>query len=184
MTQLIAPHGGALKNLYATGDALASARKASRDLPSWDLTARQLCDLELLLNGAFSPLEGFLGQADYERVRDEMRLADGTLWPMPVTLDVPEAFGATLARGARLVLRDPEGVAIAILEVSDTWTPDRGLEAEKVFGTRDTAHPGANHLLNRTNLQLPDSFVDRPTFGQSLSAFPRRQFQLAARFTF
>ncbi len=152
MSQLIAPHGGVLKNLYASGDALAQAKRETRDLPSWDLTPRQLCDLEMLLNGAFSPLEGFMARADYERVRDEMRLGDGTLWPMPITLDVPEAFASSHAKpGTRIVLRDAEGVAIAILDVAETYTPDRVLEAEKVFGTRDAAHPGANHLLNRTN---------------------------------
>ncbi|HVF35333.1 MAG TPA: bifunctional sulfate adenylyltransferase/adenylylsulfate kinase [Candidatus Saccharimonadia bacterium] len=151
MSQLIAPHGGALKVLYASGDALAAVRAELRDLPSWDLTPRQLCDLELLLDGAFSPLDGFLGRRDYERVVEEMRLADGTLWPMPVTLDVTQAFAAPLASGTRIALRDAEGVAIAVLEVSETWTPDRALEAEKVFGTRDLAHPGANHLIHRTN---------------------------------
>ena len=151
MSQLIAPHGGALKNLYATGDALAQAKRDSRELPSWDLTARQACDVELLLNGAFSPLEGFLGKADYERVVHDMRLSDNTLWPMPITLDVTEQFASTLKNGSRVVLRDAEGVAIAILTASETWTPDRGLEAEKVFGTRDNAHPGVNHLVNRSN---------------------------------
>ena len=151
MSTLIAPYGGVLKNLYASGEPLATLRRETRDLPSWDLTARQLCDVELLLNGAFSPLEGFMARADYERVRDEMRLTDGTLWPMPITLDVTEAFAQSLAPGARIVLRDPEGVAIAMLDVAENWTPDRALEADRVFGTRDPAHPGANHAMQRAN---------------------------------
>ena len=86
---LIAPHGGALVSLFADDDRCAALKAESRDWPSHDLTPRQLCDLELLANGAFSPLAGFLGRRDYDRVCAEMRLGDGTLWPMPITLDVP-----------------------------------------------------------------------------------------------
>ena len=83
------PHGGELKELLVPADEASKLVEASRDWVSLDLTDRQMRDLELLLNGAFSPLEGFMGQADYERVRDEMRLSDGTLWPIPITLDIP-----------------------------------------------------------------------------------------------
>src|SRR4030095_8453115 len=83
MAELIKPHGGVLKNLYLAGDKVDAEKRKALDCPSWDLNARQLCDIELLLNGAFSPLEGFMTRADYDRVVDEMRLADGTLWPMP-----------------------------------------------------------------------------------------------------
>jgi sulfate adenylyltransferase len=120
------------------------------DAPSWDLTPRQLCDLELLLNGGFSPLRGFLGQADYESVRDRMRLCDGTLWPIPVTLDVSAELGGRLRAGSLLALRDPEGVVLAALQVEDIWQPDRDLEARAVFGTADPAHPGVEHLLSRS----------------------------------
>src|SRR5690606_1281323 len=80
-----------------------------------------------------------------------MRLADGTLWPMPITLDVGEAFAATIAVGERIALRDPEGVILAVLEVSDLWTPDREAEALAVFGTTDRRHPGVAHLLERSH---------------------------------
>jgi sulfate adenylyltransferase len=150
-SRLNPPHGGVLKELYLPESDAALARRDAAALPAWDLTARQLCDLELLLNGAFSPLEGFLGRADYERVRDELRLADDTLWPMPITLDVSEAFAATLAVGARVALRDPEGVPLAILTVEETYVPDRALEAERVFGTTDRTHPGVADLLERTH---------------------------------
>ena len=90
---LIAPHGGTLVNPIVDAARAEEIKKASRDWPSWDLTPRQLCDLELILNGGFSPLTGFLGKADYERVVAEMRLADGTLWPMPITLDVDDEPG-------------------------------------------------------------------------------------------
>ena len=100
---LIAPHGGALIDLFAGDDRRAGLKAGSRDWPSHDLTPRQLCDLDLLVSGGFSPLTGFLGRRDYDRVCAEMRLADAaaTLWPMPITLDVPEAVAASLARRAR-----------------------------------------------------------------------------------
>ena len=86
--RLIEPHGGTLCVLYLPTDEAAALRPEAAEYPSWNLSQRQLCDLKLLLNGGFSPLTGFLGQADYEAVLEGMRLADGTLWPIPVTLDV------------------------------------------------------------------------------------------------
>ncbi len=85
------PHGGALKVLYLPREAAAARRREAAGAPSLDLTPRQLCDLKLLLNGGFSPLEGFMGRRDHEAVCAGMRLADGTLWPIPVTLDVSRA---------------------------------------------------------------------------------------------
>lgn len=102
------------------------------------------------MNGGFSPLDGFLNRADYQRVVEDMRLADGTLWPMPITLDVSEEFADQLDCGARVALRDPEGVLIAVLEVGDVWQPDRCHEAQQVFGGADEQHPGVFHLLHRT----------------------------------
>lgn len=147
---LIAPHGGELKNLYLAPAEAEALKQRSGDLPGIDLTIRQLCDLELLLNGAFSPLEGFLGRDDYTRVVEEMRLADGTLWPIPVTLDVNEDVAAQLEPGSELVLRDVQGVPLAVLEVSDIYWPDHLHEAKQVFGSSDRAHPGVAELLERT----------------------------------
>ncbi|AGM41559.1 bifunctional sulfate adenylyltransferase subunit 1/adenylylsulfate kinase protein [Spiribacter salinus M19-40] len=151
MTDLIPPHGGVLKDLRLTTEQAEAAKTAAVDYPSWDLTERQLCDLELLANGGFSPLAGFLGQADYERVLAEMRLTDGTLWPMPITLDVSEALAETVSVGDRVALRDPEGVILAILTVSDQWRPDFEAEAQAVFGTTDRGHPGVAYLHERSH---------------------------------
>ncbi|MBN8481955.1 MAG: bifunctional sulfate adenylyltransferase/adenylylsulfate kinase [Xanthomonadales bacterium] len=151
MTTPIAPHGGRLVDLFVAPSERAELKAAAAALPAWDLTARQLCDLELLQNGAFSPLGGFLGRADHEAVCRDMRLADGTLWPIPVTLDVSEAFAATLEGHTRIALRDPEGVILAVLDISDRWTPDREAEAAQVFGTTDRKHPGVAHLLERSH---------------------------------
>ncbi|MCZ6725976.1 MAG: bifunctional sulfate adenylyltransferase/adenylylsulfate kinase [Acidobacteria bacterium] len=128
-----------------------TVQEASVDWPSWDLTPRQLCDLELLLCGAFSPLAGFMNRADYESVCDDMRLADGTLWPLPITLDVPQEVAEGLEPGSKLALRDPEGVMLAVLEVEETWTLDRETEAVRVYGTQDRAHPAVDHLFERSN---------------------------------
>jgi sulfate adenylyltransferase len=118
---------------------------------SWTLTRRQLCDLELLTCGGFAPLETFLGHEDYLSVCNAMRLVDGTLWPIPVTLDVPaDVLAATNPEGA-LALRDPEGVLLAALWITDAWSADRRAEAALVFSTTDEAHPGVAHLLHRTN---------------------------------
>ena len=130
---LIAPHGGELVNLLTDIDRAASLKTESRDWPSLDLNARQLCDLELLLSGAFSPLQGFLTKADYERVCGEMRLSDGTLWPIPIMLDVPEELAGKLSSGSSIALRDAEGVMIAALNVEDVWQPDREEEANAVL---------------------------------------------------
>lgn len=148
---LIAPHGGTLVDIMAGPERAGELKGASRDWPSWDLTGRQVCDLELLLNGGFSPLTGFMTRKDYDSVCASMRLADGTLWPMPITLDVGAAFAEGLEAGAHVALRDLEGVMVAALEVEDVWQPDREAEARAVFGTADPAHPGVAYLLQQAN---------------------------------
>ena len=139
---LIPPHGGALVSLVVDPARATALRQQSPEWPSWDLTPRQLCDLELLASGGFSPLTGFMTRTDYDAVCMSMRLANGTVWPIPITLDVPEAFAATLVPGSPLALRDPEGVMLAVLHVEDIWTPDRDAEAQRVFGTANVEHPG------------------------------------------
>ncbi len=139
---MIAPHGGTLKDLVVDRERAAQLQAESKNWKSWDLTPRQLCDLELLMNGGFSPLGGFMTRADYESVCSSMRLADGTLWPMPITLDVPETLASTLTAGETIALRDPEGVMLAALHVEEIWQPDREAEAQSVFGTTNREHPG------------------------------------------
>jgi sulfate adenylyltransferase len=142
------PHGGELVELYLSGDAVDAEKARSRDLPSWDLTMRQLCDIELLMNGGFSPLIGFLNKADYDGVVKDMRLASGVFWPMPVTLDVTESFAEPLEEGNSIALRDPEGVLIATMEIESIFRPDKPAEAAAVFGTTDDTHPGVAYLMH------------------------------------
>jgi sulfate adenylyltransferase len=148
---LIAPHGGTLIDLLVPAERAAELMAPGRGLAEWSLTPRQLNDIELLLNGGFSPLTGFMTSTDYESVKADMRLADGTLWPMPITLDVTEAVAAKLEVGGDLELRDPEGVLIAVMHVEDVWQPDLEAEAAAVFGTTDPGHPGVAHLTRATN---------------------------------
>ena len=118
---------------------------------SWVLRDRQICDLEMILNGGFAPLNGFLNKDDYENVLNEMRLSDGRVWPMPITLDVNQEFSKLISIGDRITLKDKEGFSIAILEVEDNWEPDLLKESELVFGTKDLSHPSADYLQNHSN---------------------------------
>lgn len=134
--------------LYVSSDSAAKLKVAAGSLPSWDLTARQVCDLELLMNGGFYPLKGFQSQADYLSTVETMRTSDGALWPIPVTLDVSEKFADGVEPGQDIALRDQEGVILAILSVTDKWVPNKANEALKVFGADDLAHPAVNYLHN------------------------------------
>ncbi len=142
------PHGGELRDLYLNESAAEAEQKKAGDYPSWDLTARQLCDIDLLNCGAFSPLEGFNTQAEFEAICKDMRLPSGVIWPMPITLDVSEEFAASLTTGGRIALRDPEGVLLATMDVEDIYRPDKQMEAETVFGTTDDTHPAVAYLNN------------------------------------
>ena len=137
-----------IPELYVSHDSAQKLKREAADLVSHDLTPRQICDLELLMNGGFNPLKGFLSEADYNGVVDNMRLADGTLWPMPITLDVSAAFAEGLAPGQDIALRDQEGVILATITVTDNWTPNKSHEAAQVFGADDDAHPAVNYLHN------------------------------------
>ncbi|MGB8986176.1 MAG: bifunctional sulfate adenylyltransferase/adenylylsulfate kinase [Candidatus Sulfotelmatobacter sp.] len=151
-SHLVPPHGGELINLIAPSQTIAELKAQSKEWPSWDLTARQLCDLELLITGGFSPLQGFMTRADYESVCHNMRLANGVIWPMPIALDVTEEFAKKLTAGSsKIALRDPEGVMLAVLHVEDVWQPDRKAEAKAVFASTSVAHPGADYVINKSN---------------------------------
>jgi sulfate adenylyltransferase len=145
------PHGGTLKWLYLDEAGARQEKVRARDLPSWDLNMRQLCDIELLLNGAFSPLDGFLNEADYRRVLAEMRLTSGVLWPIPITLDVTEKFAAKLQVGDWIALRDGEGVLTATMEIASLYRPDFDDEAASVYGTTDPRHPAVSYLKTLAN---------------------------------
>lgn len=183
---MTAPNLVPIPELYVSHDSAAKLKVEAGALPSWDLTARQVCDLDLLMNGGFYPLKGFLTQADYNGVVSDMRLEDGTLWPMPITLDVSQAFADKVEPGQDIALRDPEGVILAVLSISDKWLPNKALEAEKVFGADDIAHPAVNYLHHKagpvylggpiTGIQAPVhyDFKGRRNSPNELRAFFRK----------
>ncbi|MEM7239304.1 MAG: bifunctional sulfate adenylyltransferase/adenylylsulfate kinase [Pseudomonadota bacterium] len=150
-----------IPELYVSFESAQKLKQEAGDLVSWDLTPRQICDLELLMNGGFNPLTGFLSEADYDGVVENMRLANGALWPMPVTLDVAQDFADKVEAGQDIALRDAEGVILAIMSVTDKWTPDKSREAEKVFGADDLAHPAVNYLHNTAG----DTYLGGPITG-------------------
>ena len=150
MTELVQPVGGKLVDLMLDADAAEREKTESGKYPSVTLTQRQICDLELLLNGAFSPLTGFMQKYDYDSVVDNMRLADGTLWPIPVVLDVDTKFAASLKVGEKLALRDGEGFMPAVMTIEEIWEPDKQREAKKVYGTSSAEHPGVKYLYEQT----------------------------------
>lgn len=184
-----------LVDLIVDDGRVAELTRRAIDWPSWHLTRRQLCDLELLSCGAFTPLTRFLGQIDYEAVCQSMRLADGAVWPIPVMLDLPETVLAAAEQAGALALRDPDGTLLAALEIDVAWRPDLRAEAAAVFGTTDEAHPGVDHLLRRTHpwyvsgelsvLRLPErAEVDglRSTPAQLRTEFSRRGWDRVVAF--
>ena len=138
-----------VRELYVSYDSVQKIKMEAAELVSWDLTPRQICDLELLMNGGFNPLKGFLSQADYNCVVENMRLADDALWPIPITLDVSQGFADSVELGQDIALRDQEGVILATITVTDSWLPNKAREAEMVFGSDDLAHPAVNYLHNQ-----------------------------------
>lgn len=117
-------------------------------LPSLTLSQRQLCDLEMLMTGAYAPLSGFMVSRTYDSVVENLALPDGTLWTMPIILDVSHAFAEKLKIGEQVALRDAEGFMLAILDIEDIWQPDKSREAEKVYATDDPSHPGVQYLFD------------------------------------
>ncbi len=144
---LIKPHGGNLINCYCDQNESQQYKNNAVNYISHTLTDRQLCDLELILNGAFSPLDGFMNQECYNSVLEKNRLLDGNIWPMPIILDVKSDLADKVQIKDKLALRDKEGYLIAIIQISDKWDYDKSLEAQKVYGTTDITHTGVRYIF-------------------------------------
>ncbi len=147
--------GGELVDLMLDADSAEALKHESGDFPAITLSQRQLCDLELLVNGAFSPLTGFIKKKDYDSVLENSRLADGTLWPIPIVLDVSADFSSKLKIGQKIALRDGEGFMPAVMIVEDIWEIDKEREAESVYGTTSVEHPGVHYLYE----QVKDVYI-------------------------
>ncbi len=161
---LIAPHGGELVNRTVTGDEATALHEQALTLPRVHMSEKQTADLDMIASGALSPLTGFMVQADYDRVVEDMHLESGLPWALPVTLSVPERPTAD-----RLALEGSDGDLLAVIEVADVFEADRSEEAAKVFRTTDDAHPGVAQVYaeGRVLVGGPVTVFQRPQ-----SAFP------------
>ncbi|HWB20547.1 MAG TPA: sulfate adenylyltransferase [Phycisphaerales bacterium] len=144
---LIAPHGGTLVNRIVSGANATSLLAEAATLPVITLSTKQACDLEMIAIGAFSPLTGFMQKADFEGVCKNCRLANGTVWSIPITLAVNDAVKTTLKEGGRAALKHADGTILAVMDVKEIYAHDKKLEIPNVFRTEDAAHPGVKAVL-------------------------------------
>src|SRR5215204_4488785 len=141
---LITPYGGKLVNLVVEGREREELLARAAQLPSIKITMRNMCDLELIATGGFSPLTTFMGKADYDRVLREMRLADGTLWPLPITLTAdPKELPMV---GEELALRNTNNDVIALMTLNEVYHWDAATEAARAYGSTDPRHPMVSEM--------------------------------------
>lgn len=177
------PHGGRLVNRFLEGDAARHASERALNLPALEISARTLSDIEMLATGAYSPLTGFMGQDDYSSVVDEMRLANGLPWTIPITLPIDDVQAGTLAPGSELALTYA-GEALAIVQVGEVFKRDRAHEARQVYRTDDTAHPGVATLLTEGEWLLGGSIeMFSPTPEAQFPEYRLTPAQTRARFS-
>ncbi len=167
-TQTISPHGGRLVCRLVEKDSREELYAKALHLPQIRLSARQLCDLELIAVGAYSPLEGFLGEQDYRKVLHEMRLVNGLPWSLPVTLAVEEETAIECRLDTEVALADESGRSLAVLEVAEKYRYDKRAEARLAYGTEDEAHPGvtAIYAQGETLLAGRVSVFELPSAGE------------------
>jgi sulfate adenylyltransferase len=144
----VKPHGSELVDLLVDEERARLLKEIALNLTDITLNERQMCDLELMASGAFSPLKGFMIRSDYESVLDRMRLQNDILWPIPICMDVDELKARSLEAGQSVALRDPEGYLLAVMHIEDIWPIEREKEAQLVYGTLDKTHPGTDYLYN------------------------------------
>lgn len=148
---MIKPHGETLVSFHLSADELSEYSELSNNISSLTLSLKQQCDLEMISNGAFSPLSTFNNQKDYEEILLNNKLSNGLVWPIPIVLDVPDQFLKSLDKNEYISLRNTEGFLLAILKVKEFWAPNKKEEANLVFKSNDPNHPGVDYLFNHTN---------------------------------
>ena len=148
---MIKPHGETLVSFHLSADELSEYSELSNNISSLTLSLNQQCDLEMISNGAFSPLSTFNNQKDYEEILLKNKLSNGLVWPIPIVLDVPDQFLKSLDKNEYISLRNTEGFILAILKVKEFWAPNKKEEANLVFKSNDPNHPGVDYLFNHTN---------------------------------
>jgi sulfate adenylyltransferase len=161
---LNSPYGGRLVNLVANSEERKELLEESRHLPTIQISQRSLCDLELLATGAFSPVDRFMGKDDYTRVLTEMRLKDGTLFPMPITLPINEENLPSYAE--KIVLADARNNTMAIMQIEEVYPWDPGREARLVLGTADPRHPLLSEMIRwgKFNISGKLTVLDLPHY--------------------
>jgi sulfate adenylyltransferase len=191
---LIPPHGGKLAERLAPQPEVPTIEEKAKGLPRLHLNARSVSDLELLANGGFSPLEGFMTHGDYESVVRDMHLANGLPWSIPITLAVDSEEAAKLAEGQEVALADESGELLAILSLQEKYGYDKEVEAQNVYRTTEEAHPGVAAVYRQgdvllggpvTALRLPrhDDFQQyRLTPTQTRAAFAERGWRTVVGF--
>ncbi|MYK26797.1 MAG: hypothetical protein F4052_07595 [Dehalococcoidia bacterium] len=194
MSNLGEPYGGTLVDLLVDEEEHVEIGREVASLPTIELDSRHLADFELLANGGFSPLTGFMGEADYHSVVENMTLASGIPWSMPVTLSVDESRAGELTPGVRADLRDDEGFPLGVIDIEEVYRRDKTRLAEQVYRTTDEAHPGVAALYASGDLvlggsvkalRLPDhgNFPDhRLTPAQTRAAFAERGWRAVVGF--
>ena len=146
-SEIILPHGGELINCFANENELNNLRTEARDLSGITVTKRVLCDLEMIAIGAFSPLSGFTGKKDYESIIESMRLSNGLIWPIPITLQVNKEQYEKVKNQSKIALKDESDEIVAVLNLKEIYQPDLKKEAQLVFKTVDLNHPAVKYLF-------------------------------------
>ncbi|MBN4060259.1 sulfate adenylyltransferase [Planctomycetaceae bacterium AH-315-I19] len=196
MSGLITPHGGTLVNRVATGDEATKLASEAKGLTRIDLSAKQSCDLEMIGIGAFSPLTGFMGSADFKSVCTDMKLASGDIWPIPILLCVDKTDAPSV--GDRVALFAPNGTLQAVMDIEEVYAHDTKLEIPNVFRTEDDAHPGVAQVMAEGDTCLagpvhvvqvcvdpdgPEAFLDhRKAPADTRAEFEKRGWKTVAAF--
>ena len=177
MAKLIQPHGSKeLKPLLLEGEARQAELERAKTLPQVRMTSRETGDLIMLGIGAFTPLEGFMGKADWQGVCDEMKMADGLFWPIPITLSTTPEIADGIAEGSDIALVDDEsGEVMGTMTVTEKYSYDKAHECEKVFTTTDDAHPGVQKVMAQgdVNLAGPVKVLSESTFPEEFDIYQR-----------
>ncbi len=185
MSKLVPPHGGGpLKPLLLPESERPAALKRAESLPRVTLSSREVSDLFMLGMGAYTPLTGFMGEADWRGICTDMAMADGLFWPIPITLSCGQAAADGLALGCEVALADSDGAVIAVLTVEEKYTIDRALECERIFRTTDPAHPGVEKVMAQgaVNLAGPVAVLSEGHYPQTYKGLYYRPAETRAMF--
>jgi sulfate adenylyltransferase len=178
MSQLVKPHGkdGTLKPLLLEGEELAEARKKAETLRKVPMTSREVGDAIMMGIGGFTPLEGFMGHDDWKGSVTDLHMADGTFWPIPVTMSVTEEVAGQLSDGEEIALVDEDADTImAIMTVREQYTIDKELECKEVFKTTDQEHPGVAKVMAQKaiNIAGPIQVLSEGMYPEEFSVYQR-----------